>query len=96
MPSPTEPWPPHTPIVVCPMCTRHTAHVMQPMGQYTCQVCGTSHRLEKLRKVANEHDPVWCPVCRDWSIWWAQVQGQRRCRVCEQSIPVGTLPRATE
>lgn len=78
------PIPDHTPIVPCPTCGIHTAHVMPTMGQYRCLTCTTVHGLAQLRKTHQEPEPMWCPTCRvqSGSNFWAAVQGRRQCRVC--------------
>jgi hypothetical protein len=80
--------PPHTPIVPCPTCGRHTAHTMPVMGSYRCEVCGASHTLMLGGKGHEEPEAVWCPSCREWSNFWAPVQGRRQCRACLSWIEV--------
>jgi hypothetical protein len=82
--------PAHTPIVVCPTCTRHTAHVVREMGQYDCLICHTAHPLVKPAKIYRETETIWCPKCRvdTGSPFWAPVQGRRQCRVCQRWLEV--------
>jgi hypothetical protein len=81
----SSPIPPHTPIVVCPTCAKHTAHAMPQMGMYRCLVCDTTHPLAPMQKVHHEEpEGIWCPTCRSQQgvNFWAPVHGQRQCRTC--------------
>ena len=77
--------PDHTPILVCPNCTRHTPHVMPEEGTYQCLVCETTHGRAPKRNVHEEEPtPIWCERCQQpkGSPFWAPVNGRRQCRVC--------------
>jgi hypothetical protein len=82
--SPEPHIPAHQPIVVCPSCGIHTAHVMRTFDRYECLRCATQHGIAPLRKVHHEDAPMWCPVCRAQagSPFWAPTNGRRQCRVC--------------
>ena len=85
--------PMHQPIVVCPTCRVHTAHVMLRPGEYRCRACDTTHGLAPMRKAAHEQEPMWCPTCRSvekLSPFWAPVGGRRQCRVCLGWVVVPT------